>query len=260
MFYLNHFFQVIFKRPIKGILYLILLIAFVFSVSNVKVLEDSISKFVPKDQAGGHFFALVSNSESVSRVQRSMSKLPGVLRVEIMKKDKINSEVKKVMDNFKLNGEGVNLDVSGIKIVFEKDTQSRTKTLTREYLIRLVGEDKVTAGAIKEKDQNLKENKIIVIVREWGAVATIGILLILWLIFSFVIYCDARERAYLIAQFQRRSRVAFKMMLSGSCVSALFIGLIVLLVPTVDYLNLGIVLGIIAVSNLLFIGRLKWER
>lgn len=260
MFYLTHFFQVIFKRPVRGILYILLLAAFVLSFSNVKMLESSVSKMVPKDQAGGHFFALVANSENVSRVQRSMSKLPGVLRVELMKKDKINTEVKKVMENFKLEAEGVNLDVSGIKVVFEKDTMKRTKTLTREYLIRLVGASKVTAGAIKEKDKKEKENKIIVFVREWGAKFIIAALLILWLVFSFVIYKEARERAYLISQFQRRNRVAFKMMLAGSCILSTFIGLIALITPSVDYLNLGIVLGAVVISNLLFIGKLKWER
>lgn len=260
MFYLTHFFQVIFKRPVRGILYILLLTSFVLSISNIGTLEEITSKMVPVDLAGGHFFALIANTENVSRIQRNMSKLPGVLRVELMKKEKINREVKKVMANFKLGSEGVNLDVSGIKIVFEKDTMKRTKKLTREYLVRLVGAEKVTAGTIKERDKLQKENKIVVFVREWGAKLVIALSFLLWLLLSFVIYKEASERAYLISQFQRRNRVAFKMMLAGSCALGSMIGMIVLVTPSVNFLNLGIVMGIVVISNLLFIGKLKWER
>lgn len=259
MFYLNHFMQILFKVPVRSLFYMLCMFSLVFSVAHYKKLEEQIIKTLPHDQTNGHFYALVSNQENVDRVQRDMAKLPGVLRVEILTTEKINAEVQNVISSYQLDGEAVNLDVSGVKVIFDRSAKEQTKKITAEYLQRLIGVDKVTVGPIKNNDHKKEFSGLFLLVQNWGAIFVVAICLLLWQLFTLFLYWEIKDRAYLIAQFQRRTRVAFKIMLSGSMLLAFIFTAITFLLPTVNIVNLVLVNFIILIANFMFLRRLRWE-
>ncbi len=259
MFYLSHFFQILFKIPLRGFFYLLSMGLFIVGSAHFSQLESLVVKGLPHDQSNGHFYALISNQENVARVQRDMSKLPGVLRVELLSSQKINAEVQQVVTNFKLDADSIDLDVSGIKVIFDRTAKDQTKKITAEYLLRLVGEDKVTLGPIKSQEIKKKEVGIMPVIKAWGARSLVALSTILWGGLTLVLFSAVKDRAYLISQFQRRTRVAFKIMLTGSMLLSMIWSAICFAFLGVNIINLILVVSFILFSNILFLRRLKWE-
>lgn len=259
MFYLNQFLQILFKIPARAFLYLVFMGLFIFASAHFSQLESIVVKGIPQDQSNGHFYALISNQENVARVQRDMSKLPGVLRVELLSAQKINAEVQQVVSNFQLDSDSIDLDVSGIKVIFDRSAKEQTKKITAEYLLRLLGEDKVTLGPIKNQEIKKAEVGLMPLIKSWGAILVVALSAFSWLALTLILYSKVKDRAYLISQFQRRTRVAFKIMLVGSITMASIWVALCFILAGVNIVNILLVIALILLSNTLFLGRLKWE-
>lgn len=218
MFYLNHFFKILGKSPIRGFFLFFFSILFVFSVGQKSYLENQFSKMIPDNQAGDYFYALISSSESYQAVARQMSQLPGVYKVEVLSENQIKDEVKNVLGTLQVDLADTNLDLNyaGLKIIYSKDVKSRAQELVRDYLTHLVGEGNITLGTIKSNDNQAdKRAQFISMIKTWGYSLYLFIVLIFWVISLLLVKAKITEASYLLENYQRKKRVGLKVALNG---------------------------------------------
>jgi hypothetical protein len=262
MFYLSTFIKNVKRHPVWGASYLLATILLLVSAMNFKTLESVVFKSSNNFNSSPYFHALISGAENHKRISRKISDLPGVQRVEILGKSEIQSQVKNVLSNLQVDMkiEDIDLNYAGLKVILERNLQARSQELIRDYLVRLVGESKLTLGAIKAitKAEKLK-NKLFSQFKEWGiTLVSIGFIVI-WALIGIVFSTLVKKSSYIIENFQRRNRVGLKVMLTGGLM--LFLGSLslTLLVGQVSWI--GVIVGslfIILLSSIQ-VGRLQWQ-
>ncbi|OUR96377.1 hypothetical protein A9Q84_08475 [Halobacteriovorax marinus] len=262
MFYLNNFIQNIKRHPLWGGMYLLATLVLLISAMNFTTLESVVFKSSRNLNSGPYFHALISGAENHKRISRKLLELPGVHRVEILGENEIQAQVSSVLSNLNLDMkiEDIDLNYAGLKVVLNRNLQLRSQELIRDYLVRLVGESKLTLGAIKAitKAEKLK-NQLFSQFREWGVtVVSLGFIII-WALVGIVFSTLVRKSSYIIEHFQRRKKVGLKVMLTGSLllfVSSLLITLLVGQLSLIGMLVGGVF--ILAISSLQ-VGKLQWQ-
>jgi len=262
MFYLNTFVQNIKRSPVWGGTYLLATMLLLLSAMNFKTLESVIFKSSNKFNSGPYFHALISGAENHRRISRKLLDLPGVQKVELLGESEIQSQVKNVLSNLDVDMkiEDIDLNYAGLKVILDRNLQNRSQELIRDYLVRLVGESKLTLGAIKAitKAEKLK-NQVFSQFKEWGiTVVSIGFIVI-WGLIGIVFSTLVKKSSYIIEQFQRRKKVGLKVMLSGGIL--LFFGSLSLTLLLGQISWPGVIFAgmfIIAISSIQ-VGRLQWQ-
>ena len=129
MFYINHFFKILYKSPIRGFFLFLFSILMVFSLGQRPFLEEQFTRMIPENKAGSYFYALISSSESYQSIAGQMGVLPGVHKVEILSENQIKEEVKNILGNLQLNNPTsmMELNYVGLKIIYTRDLKPRAQ-------------------------------------------------------------------------------------------------------------------------------------
>ncbi len=262
MFYLVHFFKIVFKSPSKGLALLLFSFLLVFSLGQKKLLEDEFLKIIPENKSGPSFYALISTNESYQNIARQMRVLPGVYKVEILSEGQIKEEVKTILGSLQITSLANNLDLNyaGIKVIYIKGLNSRAQELVRDYLSHLVADGNITLGAIKENSETFDKRTIFISgIKNWGYSIYLAVLMIFWLLSILSIRLKIEQASYLLENYQRKTRVSLKMALTG-------LGLIFLisvgstfLVGAPQLLNLVAAMTLFILGVLLHLRHLDWE-
>ena len=216
MFYLNLFIQNIKRHPFWGSAFLVTTLVLTLSAMNFNSIENYIFKSSHGLESGSHFHALISGDQNYQRISRKILELPGVQKVSHSSKAEIQSQVRQVLKNvnFEMKVNEMDLDYVGLKITLDRGLQTRSQNLIRDYLVRLVGAEKVTLGAMKKVSKaEVIKNQIFNQFREWGVTIVSSSFIIIWALISFGFSVQVKKSAYLIEQFQRRTKVGLKVML-----------------------------------------------
>lgn len=262
MFYLNLFFQSIKRHYVWGSLFLVLTFTLTLVGMNFSLFKKSVFQNGHNFNSGPYFHALIAGEENHQRISRKLLDLPGVNKVEIMEKTEIQKQVSSVLANVEMDikEEDFSLNYVGLKIILASGLQKRSHSLIRDYLVRLVGESKVTLGGVKEISRTEKlKTQLFLKFKEWGvSVVSIGFVII-WGLVAFVFSLSVKQSSYLIEQFQRRKMVGFKTMLSGVILLTSFSLLLTMTVGQLSVVGLIISIVLLAASSALQVGKLQWQ-
>ena len=262
MFYLNHFFKVIAKSPLRGFFLIFFSIALVFSLGQRPFLEEQFMKMIPENKAGSYFYALIASSESYQSIATQMGVLPGVHKVEILSEAQIKEEVKNILGTLQVQVKDglIDLNYVGLKIIYSRDLKPRAQELVRDYLTHLAGEGNITLGAIKTADTTLeKKNQLITAIKEWGYSLYVGLLLIFWMISLISVRTKIAETSYLLEAYQRRRNIALKMAVIGLTLIFIVATSTTFILGMPKFLNLGIALVLFAGGILLHNKKYQWD-
>lgn len=250
------------RHPIWGSAFIITTLTVVLCAMNFTSIENYIFKTSKNLQSGPSFHALISGDQNYQRISRKLLELPGVQKVGHMSKVEIQSQVKSVLKNvdFEIKIDEMDLNYVGLRVTLEKGLQDRSQNLIRDYLVRLVGAEKLTLGAIKKTSKSeVIKNQIFSQFREWGVTIVSLSFVVIWALVAFGFSVQVKKSSYLIEQFQRRSKVGLKVMLIATMsIFAISFGL------TISIGNLSIVGMIVGLSLLLLssafqIRSLQWQ-
>jgi hypothetical protein len=262
MFYLNQFFKILFKSPLRGFFLFFFSIVMVFSIGQKAFLEEQFLKMIPENKAGSYFYALIATSESYQNVARQMSVLPGVFKVEVLSESQIKDEVKGILSTLQvnLNQTTMDLNYAGLKVIYAKDLKPRAQDLIRDYLTHLVGEGNITLGAIKVNDQSLdKRNQFISVIKSWGYSLYLFIIFLFWMISLLSVRVKIAEASYLLESYQRKSKVSVKMASFGLSLIFLLSVLTTFILGMPQLLNLTVAMGLFILGILLHGKKYQWE-
>jgi len=218
MFYLDQFFKALKKSPIKGACFFISTLLLLLSLGELKTLEKAYLNNVAAKNSTTYFHALISSKENIQNIARKLRVLPGVSKAFTLSEEKIKVDVANLLGSFKeeLTDELINLEFTGLKVLFSENIKVRSQQLIRDYLVRLVGSEKVTLGAIKKPDAiELKNAKTAVLFKKWGSTGVVACLFLIWAIFFYSFTAVVSKQAYLVEQFQRKKKVKVKILLAG---------------------------------------------
>jgi hypothetical protein len=262
MFYLNQFFKILFKSPIRGLFLFLFSVLFVFSLGQRPFLEEQFMKLVPENKAGPYFYALLASNESYQTIATQMGVLPGVHKVEILSEAQIKEEVKNILGSLQVEmKEGlIDLNYVGLKVIYTKDLKPRGQDLIRDYLTHLVGEGNVTLGAVKSTDQfSDKRNQLITAIKSWGYSIYLVLVLVFWFISLLSVRVKIAEASYLLESYQRKRKVAVKMALNGLMLFFIISTGLTFLMGIPKLPNLGVAFVFFAIGALLHIKRHQWD-
>ena len=183
MFYLNLFWKTVTQNPFKGVFFVLFTMSLFFGILSKNQIDKQIFSNISLSGQESFFYALLDDKENQARIARKLRALPGVKKVDILTSNSINKKATEVINNVALglSSELINLDYSGLKIVFMSKISSRSISLIRNYLNRLVGKKHITMGGVKEPQKNqVKLSGVLHFVKSWGATLSLVAFFLLW--------------------------------------------------------------------------------
>lgn len=220
MFYIKEFLK-IFKA---NFLVCSLLAIAIFGSVTTALQKDKLSQKLSLDTQSEnipYFNALIHNVDGLQSVRRKMKQLPGVRDIIVPKSKKITSEVNYLKENFdeSLINELAVVNFKRIKVELEKGIEVKNQNLIKEYLLRLIGKDSVTIGAIKTpRKVELSTNSTLSNLTTWAESYLLVFFMILFTVCLFLLKKPLTNHSFIIEKFQRRRDVNTKILLSG-CVT-----------------------------------------
>ncbi|MBT6325533.1 MAG: hypothetical protein HOJ35_06160 [Bdellovibrionales bacterium] len=232
MFYLTHFFKSIFENPIKGLLIIFLPVALIIMSSSYRTLNNIGLQLIPMEKNESYFHVLIPLGQNHSSVRRKLSDLPEVNRVELMNKEKMQSKISQILTSLNTESdhfENFELELIGLKVIFNHGVELKSRKLIREYTMRLSDSSNVTLGKIKEAKKTTTFASVVKVLRVNWLLAFFGISLLGWLAIFMLFSQGLKNKFILLNSFQRRNSIEVKTLLVG-------IGLISLLSVLTTYL------------------------
>lgn len=264
IFYLREFFRNLVKGPILGIGFIITTICLVNALMFRTTIQDMISSQVVYDRSGGHFHALITADQNHARVARQLRGLPGIVRVEELSEQSIAQEIDNIFGSLNMGDAqdvlaNMQLRYAGLKVVLTQELESRSVDLIRDYMRRLIGSENLTIGPVMQTRQEGEQNlESFAEFSQWGSWVVIAILFLSWLGFTHFFGNKIRRHAYLLEQFQRRERVAFKMFLTGLVFTVGGASVIGIAFGGAEYLLLAGFIAIAICYSLILIRHYDW--
>ena len=262
MFYLNQFIQNVRRHPFWGSAFILTSLTLIMCAMNFASIENYIFKTSKNLQSGPSFHALISGDENYQRISRKLLELPGVQKVAHMSKVEIQSQVKSVLKNvdFEMKIEEMDLNYVGLRITLERGLQERSQNLIRDYLVRLVGAEKLTLGAIKKTPKTeIIKNQIFTQFREWGVTIVSTSFVVIWSLIAFGFSVQVKKSSYLIEQFQRRKKVGLKVMLFATMsMFAIAFGLTIS-IGSLSIVGMIVGLSLLLISTAFQMRSLQWQ-
>lgn len=238
------------------------IISFILVISSISLISIShhhseIGKKLSsaeKNIINPYFNALLSKKINFDTIKRKLSQLPGVVTISQKKSQVIDSEIKRLKSTY---GEDLVKNLSAInytniKIELEKGLKSKNQTLIREYIVRLIGQENVTLGNLKDNsvtDETIKDSSVTNYISKYWKVYTFTILTTMWLMSLVLLSKPLKRSAFIIMKFQRTKYVYPKMLMGilGILIIPTFaVNLFIL--PKVDLISLLSVFLLIGLS------------
>lgn len=208
------------------------LVSFMFSVSVLGLMTIVLQKNKIHDELSldgqtkviPYFNALVHSDISLGNIKRKMVQLPGVRNILIFKANKIKNEIKHLKKSFnqELIGQLTSINYKKIKIELDDGVKVKSQNLIREYLLRLIGKNSVTLGAVKTpRNLNISSNNSLFTLIKWSETYLIGLFMVMMAISLFLLLKPLNNQSFIIERFQRREYVNTKIMFSGAAILVL---------------------------------------
>jgi len=209
MFYLKIFLSVLTKAFVRGILFFLVTILLVFTLSHKSQLEPYLGKWNSAQEEGAYFFALISNKENIGEIRSKMGMLPGVKSILELSSAQIMEQVRTVLTGMEINPQILNFEYQGVKVNFDPGLKIESQNLIREFLTRLCSEGNLLLGATREVSV---EHRDLSWWNKWALNfwSIWFFLYAIWIMIYVSLLSSLRSYAYLIEQYQRRKRVALK--------------------------------------------------
>jgi hypothetical protein len=262
MFYLEQILKFIRKNLFIGTMFILTSILFLTVFVNQKTFDQTILKNAPLVGVNDYFYSLLDKKENPNRIARRIRKLPGVAKVEIIQNKQIKSEALRVLDELKETKLANEFESSqiGLKIEVKKGISKRSVELMRDYLLRLVGEDKITVGAVVS--QSSKENLYLswkdnIMAKARGI--SLVLLALVWVVLWTVVKKNLLKWSYILQEFQRRDKVELKLVSTLLAISILLGVIVSYIIGPQDYRNLFTVIGFAFLLTLFSSRKLKWK-
>ncbi|PIQ55170.1 MAG: hypothetical protein COW01_08505 [Bdellovibrionales bacterium CG12_big_fil_rev_8_21_14_0_65_38_15] len=258
MFYLSHFFQIVRQFPVRFLVLLICTVVLFFSASHRSVITDISGLNKTQQVFHPYFHALISSKQNIPWISRKLKELPGVEKVEILENDKLNQQVQSLLAG--MDGEIAQavgeLSLAGVKVVTRSELEERSITLIKDYLTRLSGNDTTIGATVfppKKKTQNALSWQA------WFSEVVVAISFILWSLSVYAFSKPIKKSSYLVEQFQRRRKVAFKTW-SAAILLLASLGLAsTFLMKKPDMISLAICFIVAMSSSLMYSRKTSWE-
>tara|TARA_R110002072_G_scaffold1989_2_gene16277 strand:- start:4214 stop:5002 length:789 start_codon:yes stop_codon:yes gene_type:complete len=261
MFYIKHFYNIITFKTFKGIVFLGLSLSLVLSVFFNSEINNQVNALFKQKNAGPYFHALLNGDQNSSRISRKLKSLPGVKSVKIVAQNDLKKQVSDIInaDQLQIDSSLFDLDLVGMKVEFANGISVRSQELIRDYLVRLVGQNNVSLGAVKAILEKVKAKKFLFFMSKWGGDLVSLIILGLWYLALLFMVDSFDKTSYLVEQFQRRSNVSVKSFLAAFSIIAVASSATYFV--QFNQLNFGVVFlfAPLVIGALHFTRKYKWE-
>ncbi len=169
------------------------------------------------------FHAIVKGDQDIGVLSGKLREFPEVEEVALIEGEEITSRAKSLLESMgsmPLSLDGIET-WKAIKVIFTPQSAIAGQELVREYLLKFVGTENLSAGSIRRPRTVEQEETISGMVQRWVPVAMMAFVSMLWLVTWMKVSRAMMRRAYLMEKFQRRRFIAFKMMFNGLFLIAL---------------------------------------
>ena len=254
------FVKFIYRTGFKAHLFLLLTVVMAisslayFPVNRLLQAQFRIERPLP------YFHALVSGHRAMSEVKRQLSSLPGVNSIKARKTAHLQEQARVLLSDLGLEELHQSQAYQGIQVFLNPALRARSYELIKEYLVRLLGKSKITFSALKYPAVATlkKRESSIRFLYQWGYPLLLTVFGLLWLLSFLAISADFQRYCYVIEQYQRRKRVAFKIITSGLLMVMILALLGVLGVEKINgYFFMGTLIFMLAISSSLCFGK-RW--
>ncbi len=219
MFYLKEAFKLRASSYLVVALWAMSAVVMIGSLGHSKKIEQFFSAKGDKVNSLPFFYALIDSDRPFERAMRKLRELPGVSVVSSVASTELEKSLKSTIEQAGLDMKTLlgGPSVTGLKVVFDSGLAEGGQKLVRDYLVRLVGDDYITLGAVSVPDaENFKSQGVVTKITTYSPWILFSVATLVWFwAFTFLLG-HWRERAYLIERFQRRKNVLIKMISSSS--------------------------------------------
>lgn len=219
MFYLREAFKLRSSSYLAVVLWIASAVVMVGSLGHSKKIEKA---FAAKDETVSSlpfFYALIDSDRPYERAMRKLRELPGVSVVTSVASAELEKSLKMTIEQAGLDLKSLlgGPSVTGMKVVFDSGLADNGQKLVRDYLVRLIGEDYITLGAVSIPDADgFKSRGMIANFTSYAPWILFILSSAIWFwAFTFLLK-EWKERAYLTERFQRRENVLLKMITSSA--------------------------------------------
>jgi hypothetical protein len=250
MFYLKSFFKFYLARKVFFlILFITTFLAFIFLI-NFNYIKGILATEV---EHKNYMSLLVRDVASVDSLQHKLMQLPAVDDVKLVSKAKLGEEFSRVISELgELAPQSLQIDqYQLLKIYLVKNTTTASVDLLKQYLIRLLGSERVSISGPIQPNLTVKINSS---VNEKYLYGTIFMMLFLWVICLIMVYPQFSSYCYLVEKFQRKKNVLLK----STCAGLTLIFIVSAIASTAFSPNFALgLIGLLAAMFLLVLVRRK---
>tara|TARA_R110000868_G_scaffold201748_1_gene449265 strand:- start:8355 stop:9134 length:780 start_codon:yes stop_codon:yes gene_type:complete len=258
MFYLSHFFQIVKRFPVRFTVFIVLTMGLFFSASHRDFIKNTVGSDKLTQGFHPYFHALISTRQNISWISRKLRELPGVERVEVLSKEKLNQQVQSLLSG--MDGEIAQavgeMELAGVKVVTRSELEERSITLIKEYLTRLSGTD-TTVGATVFPPK--KKTATGFVWQAWISEIIVATIFFLWAASVMSFITPVRKSSYLVEQFQRRRGVAMKTWGAAATIAIVFGAASAFVVKKPDIVPMVICFAVAMLSTFFYARRTSWE-
>lgn len=261
MFYLINFFKIFPLSPFKSLSFyfstVFLILVALFSVEINKYIDHFYSSL-----DSPYFTAIIENSDNSQSLVAKLNAIPGVEKIKIETAEEMKERFVTIMNDLELDSKLSNsifgTNPMGVKVFLSSSNSKLTNEDIRGQIQSLLGLPKTNLGPIK--NSSVVQNPFIVIVKNWASQLILLISSVVWLLSLLNLFDVIRSKAYLIEQFTRKKKVAFKIILSGLVfLLAIFAIPKILIMHSVLY-ELFFVIFLFSFSSALFLRKWSWRQ
>lgn len=217
MFYLKEFLKIYRANFLVSTL----LCFSIFGAVTTALQKNTISKKLSlnaQTEIVPYFNALIHSADGLQSVSRKMKQLPGVKDIKFPNEKKISAEVNYLKENFDegLITELAVMNFKRIKVELDNGIELKNQNLIKEYLLRLVGKDSVTIGAIKTpRKVEVSNNETLFNITTWAESYLLIFFMVLFTICLVLLKKPINNHSFIIEKFQRKKDVNTKLILTG---------------------------------------------
>lgn len=219
MFYLKEFFKCIGEAPLRGASFFLFSCLLAMGLTHRQWIAKTVEKVTPEKMVNPYFVAMMDGSVEVSKIQKVLSKLPGVVAVNDKESErsrsKLNTLVNELGKDYSIDQNLMNF--KSLRIVMSQSLSTESLDFVREQVVKMGGKDHVTATEIKypEITTVMKAHPFYGFIARAGDWGILGIITLCWIISYWLCYDLFRSRSYIIEKFQRKKYVAAKTIATG---------------------------------------------
>ena len=219
MFYLKEALKLRPASYLAFTLWVLSAVAMVGSLGHGPQIQKLVATSSDKVSSMPFFYALIDSDRPFERAVRKLRELPGVSIVSTVASSELEKSLKSTMQAAGLDLKSLvsGPAVSGVKVIFDKGLAHQGQELIRDYLVRLIGEDYITLGAVSVPDsKNFNTQSSFAALKTYLPWIAFMASSLIWFWAFTHLLTQWKERAYVIERFQRRKNVLLKMICSSA--------------------------------------------